>query len=61
MDKLPELINYADQLEGACLDTLNDGLATKDLVGLMEGITPTQLSSAQFLKAIRERLEKRLN
>ena len=61
MDNLPELCNYADQLEGACLDTLNDGLATKDLVGLMEGITPTQLSSAQFLKAIRERLEKRLN
>ena len=60
MDNLPELINYADQLEGACLDTLNDGLATKDLVNLMEGITPTQLSSAQFLKAIRERLEKRL-
>ncbi len=61
MDNLPELINYANQLEGACLDTLNDGLATKDLVNLMEGITPTQLSSAQFLKAIRERLEKRLN
>ena len=61
MDNLPELVHYADQLEGACLDTLNDGLATKDLVGLMEGITPTQLSSAQFLKAIRERLEKRLN
>ncbi len=60
MDNLPELINYADQLEGACLDTLNDGFATKDL-GLMEGITPTQLSSAQFLKAIRERLEKRLS
>ncbi len=60
MDNLPELQNYADQLEGACFDTLNDGLATKDLVGLMEGITPTQLSSAQFLKAIRERLEKRL-
>jgi isocitrate dehydrogenase len=61
MDNLPELQNYADQLEGACFDTLNDGLATKDLVGLMEGITPTQLSSAQFLKAIRERLEKRLS
>ena len=61
MDNLPELINYANQLEGACLDTLNDGLATKDLVNLMEGITPTQLSSAQFLKAIRERLEKRLS
>ena len=60
MDGLKDLQGFADQLEGACFDTLNDGLATKDLVNLMEGITPTQLSSAQFLAAIRERLEKRL-
>jgi len=60
MDGLKDLQNYADQLEGACFDTLDEGLATKDLVNLMEGITPTQLTSAQFIAAIRERLEKRL-
>ena len=60
MDNLPELVKYADQLEGACFDTLNEGFATKDLVNLMEGITPKMLTSAQFLAAIRERLEKRL-
>ncbi len=60
MDNLPELVKYADQLEGACFDTLNEGYATKDLVNLMEGITPKMLTSAQFLAAIRERLEKRL-
>ena len=60
MDNLPELVNYANQLEGACFDTLNEGLATKDLVNLMEGLTPKCLTSAEFLKAIRERLEKRL-
>ncbi|MBQ2544385.1 MAG: NADP-dependent isocitrate dehydrogenase [Bacteroidales bacterium] len=60
MDNLPELVEYANQLEGACFDTLNEGYATKDLVNLMEGITPKMLSSAQFLAAIRERLEKRL-
>ena len=60
MDGLKDLQNYADQLEGACFDTLDEGLATKDLVNLMEGITPTQLASAQFIAAIRERLEKRL-
>ena len=59
-DNLPELVRFADQLEGACFDTLNEGLATKDLVNLMEGITPKMLTSAQFLAAIRERLEKRL-
>ena len=60
MDNLPELVEYANQLEGACFDTLNEGYATKDLVNLMEGITPKMLSSAQVLAAIRERLEKRL-
>jgi isocitrate dehydrogenase len=53
-------VNYADQLEGACFDTLNEGLATKDLVNLMEGITPKALNSAEFLAAIRERLAKRM-
>lgn len=60
MDNLPELINYADQLEAACLDTLNEGIVTKDLANLLEGVTPQVKNSADFLVAIRERLEKRL-
>ncbi|MBQ9778173.1 MAG: NADP-dependent isocitrate dehydrogenase, partial [Clostridia bacterium] len=35
LDALPALMNFADQLEGACLDTLNDGVMTKDLVNLV--------------------------
>ena len=61
IDGLPELINFGNQLEDACFDTLNDGICTKDLVNLMEGITPKAVNSEQFLLAIRERLEKRLN
>ena len=60
LDKLPALVNYADQLEAACFDTLNEGLVTKDLVNLMEGVEPKALNSLEFLKAIRVRLEKRL-
>ena len=60
MDNLPELINYADQLEAACLDTLNEGIVPKDLANLLEGVTPQVKNSADFLAAIRERLEKRL-
>ena len=60
LDNLPELINYADQLEAACLDTLNEGIVTKDLANLLEGVTPQVKNSADFLTAIRERLEKRL-
>ncbi|MCI7196234.1 MAG: NADP-dependent isocitrate dehydrogenase [Candidatus Cryptobacteroides sp.] len=60
LDNLPELVNYADQLEAACLDTLNEGIVTKDLANLMEGVTPQVKNSADFMAAIRERLEKRL-
>ncbi|MEE1407381.1 MAG: NADP-dependent isocitrate dehydrogenase [Bacteroidales bacterium] len=60
MDNIPELVNYADQLEAACFDTLNSGIVTKDLANLMEGVTPQVKNSADFIAAIRERLEKRL-
>ena len=60
MDNIPELVNYADQLEAACFDTLNAGIVTKDLANLMEGVTPQVQNSADFIAAIRERLEKRL-
>ena len=60
LDNLPELVNYAGQLEAACLDTLNEGIVTKDLANLMEGVTPQVKNSADFMAAIRERLEKRL-
>lgn len=60
MDNIPELVNYADQLEAACFDTLNAGIVTKDLANLMEGVTPQVKNSADFIAAIRERLGKRL-
>lgn len=59
-DGIKELMNFADQLEAACFDTLNEGIATKDLVNLMEGVTPKAVNSKDFIGAIRERLEKRL-
>ena len=61
LDGLPELMSFADKLEEACIDTLNDGIMTKDLVGLVsEGYTATAVNSIGFIKAIRERLEKKL-
>ncbi len=60
-DGLDALAHFADALEAACFDTLGDGIATKDLVNLMEGVTPKSVNSAQFIAAIRERLEKRLS
>ncbi|MDO4210612.1 MAG: NADP-dependent isocitrate dehydrogenase [Bacteroidales bacterium] len=60
MDNLADLQNFADQLEGACFDTLNEGICTKDLANLMEGVEVKSVTSADFIAAIRERLEKRL-
>ena len=34
LDALPDLVSFADKLEEACIDTLNDGIMTKDLAGL---------------------------
>ena len=61
LDSLPELVDFANKLEEACIDTLNDGIMTKDLVGLVdEGVKAQAVNSISFIKAIRERLEAKL-
>jgi isocitrate dehydrogenase len=61
LDELPELCDFANKLEEACIDTLNDGIMTKDLVGLVdEGVKAQAVNSIGFIKAIRERLEAKL-
>ncbi len=61
LDELPALVDFANKLEEACIDTLNDGIMTKDLVGLVsEGYAATAVNSIGFIKAIRERLEAKL-
>ena len=61
LDGLADLENFADALEGACLDTLRGGVMTKDLVGLVdEGVSARAVTSREFIAAIRENLEKRL-
>ena len=61
LDGLDELVDFANKLEESCIDTLNDGIMTKDLVGLVsEGYTATAVNSIGFIKAIRERLEAKL-
>ena len=59
LDELPELSAFADRLEGACLKTLNDGIMTRDLAGLVApGTQVRTVNSKEFIRAIRERLEK---
>ena len=61
LDGLEDLVDFANKLEEACIDTLNDGIMTKDLVGLVsEGYEAHAVNSIGFIKAIRERLEAKL-
>ncbi len=61
LDELPELVAFADKLEAACIDTLNQGIMTKDLVGLVvEGTKTKAVNSIDFIKAIRANVEKKL-
>ena len=60
LDGLPGLVAFGEALEAASLQTLNDGVMTKDLCALAEGVTPTAVDSEGFIKAIRQRLEAKL-
>lgn len=61
MDGLGELVDFANKLENACIQTLNDGIMTKDLVGLVDKGTQVQaVNTITFIKEIRARLEKSL-
>ncbi len=51
------LADFAAALEKATLDTLNAGIMTGDLCGLCEGITPTKVTTEEFIAAIRKNLE----
>ena len=62
LDGLADLEHFADCLEQACFDTLNDGLMTRDLAGLVEeGTSVTTLTSGEFIAAIRARLAQALH
>ncbi len=61
LDGLCELCNFADKLEKACIATLDSGVMTKDLVGLVsEGYEVKAVNSAEFIAQIRKNLEAAL-
>ena len=58
LDQLPELCNYADKLEQATIETIESGKMTKDLIRITTLENPETLSTGDFIKAVRERLEE---
>jgi len=61
LDGLDALTRFGEKLEEACFDTLNAGVMTKDLVGLVEpGFTARAVNSEEFLEEIARRLAEKL-
>ena len=60
LDNIPELQLFADKLEKATIDTIENGTMTKDLalITTMKGVTVA--NSEEFIKAIRKTLEASL-
>ncbi len=58
MDGIKELQDFADKLESATVKTIEDGKMTGDLARITSIKNPTVLNSENFIKAIREELEK---
>ena len=60
LDGNKELQIFADELEKACIDTIESGEMTKDLALITSIDNPKVLNSFDFIKAIRTRLEASL-
>ena len=58
LDNLSDLVDFANRLEKATIETIENGEMTGDLVGLFkkEGVSVKKLSSRDFLTAIAKRI-----
>ena len=60
LDNIPELMAFADKLEIATIDTIENGTMTKDLALITTMKDVTVANSEEFIKAIRKTLEATL-
>ena len=58
LDGIEELQLFARRLEKACLETIESGKMTKDLALITTTQHPTVLNSLDFIRAVRETLER---
>ena len=60
LDNIPELMAFADKLEKATIETIENGTMTKDLALITPMKDVTVANSEEFIKAIRKTLEAAL-
>ncbi len=56
LDEIPELCDYADRLEAACLKTISDGIMTGDLYAISKLENKKSVTTEEFLDAVAERI-----
>ncbi|MGN0594601.1 MAG: NADP-dependent isocitrate dehydrogenase [Hominimerdicola sp.] len=61
LDNTPDLVDFADKLEKATIQTIEEGVMTGDLYMLSTLENKKKVSTEDFLKAVNERLEKLVN
>ena len=60
LDHIDALVDFADKLEKASIQTIEDGVMTGDLASMSTLENITKVNTEEFLLAIRDRLEKLL-
>ncbi|KAF5429576.1 isocitrate dehydrogenase [Candidatus Methanophagaceae archaeon] len=59
LDGIPELGVFADKLDAAALETIEDGFMTGDLAKLAEPVAKRVVNTEEFLDEVAERLEEK--
>jgi isocitrate dehydrogenase len=57
LDNMPGLVAFAKSLETAVINVLESGICTKDLGTLYEGVPPRVVSTEEFIREIRAKVE----
>ena len=57
LDKLPELMEFADKLEKACIDTIENGEMTGRFIFNFNTWKQEEINTEEFIMAIRKTLE----
>ena len=60
MDNLPELVNFADCLEKATVQTIEEGVMTGDLYSMSQLEKKEKVDTEGFLVAVNDRLKAML-
>ncbi|MDD6352002.1 MAG: NADP-dependent isocitrate dehydrogenase [Lachnospiraceae bacterium] len=58
LDQIPELVDFANRLEKATIDTIESGKMTGDLARITTLPNPTTLGSEEFILAIKDTLDR---